>query len=67
MAVAAYLRTGQNIAHAHKNVDIADHKAREAEAITQAKRQDVLKKKNDERKLDVLIKRLERDAQRHKG
>lgn len=64
MAVAAYLRTGQQIAEAHGNVDKADQAAEMAEAITQEKRTELLKRENDERKLDNLSARLRLNALR---
>lgn len=67
MAVAAYLRTSQDIAYAYKQAGILDNEACEAEAITKNKRQEVLKKKNDERKLDVLMDRIRQSELRHKG
>lgn len=67
MAVAAYLRTGQDIAQAYKRAGALDNEAFEAEAITQTKRQEVLKKRNDERKLDALIDKIKRDELRHKS
>ena len=67
MAVAAYLRTGQEIAYAYKQASISDNEACEAEAITQQKRQEVLKKKNDERKLDALMDRIKQNELRHKS
>lgn len=67
MAVAAYLRTKQDIDDAYKQASISDTEAYEAEAITQVKRQEVMQKRNDERKLDALIDKIKRDEQRHRG
>lgn len=67
MAVAAYLRTGQQIAEAHDNVGKADMAAKAAEAITQEKRSELLKRENDERKLDNLSARLRLKALRNEG
>lgn len=67
MAVAAYLRTGQDIANAHKDAAVSAKKAAAAEEIAQEKRQEVLKKRNDERKLDALIDKIKRDELRNQS